>query len=121
MSRMRMWVRTMPFVLAALIASQAVAEGVDPKGEKELTALGQKIDKSSASANSEQVTRKIVDQWTGTQFRFAPGVTHDLTSADVQNLRNKRLGFGEISILLALSAKQTTQTPTPFYQIVAMR
>lgn len=122
MSRMRMWVRTMPFVLAALIASQAAAQGVDPKSEKELTALGQKIDKNSSSADSARVTSKLVDQWNGTQFQFAAGQNpRRLTADDVQNLRNKRLGFGEISILLALAAKQTTDNPKPFSQIVAMR
>src|SRR5215475_1895047 len=108
MSRMRMWVWTMPFVLAALIASQAVAQGVDPKSEKELRELGQKIDKNSSSADSGRVTSKIVDQWKGTQFQFAAGGNpRQLTGDDVQKLRQRRLGNGEISILLALAAKQT--------------
>lgn len=117
-----MW--AVPFVLAAsLIASQAAAQGVDAKGEKELTTLAQKIDTASASADSGRVTAKIVDQWTGTPFKFdAASAPRELTAQDVQNLRRQRLGYGEISILLALAAKQPdAATAKPLSEIVAMR
>lgn len=114
----------LPFALAAaLIASQAAAEEVDSKSVKELTAFGQKIDKVSASADSGRVTSKIVDQWKGTKFQFDPAsAPRELTAQDVQNLRQRRLGNGEISILLALAAKQPDPaTARPFFEIVARR
>jgi hypothetical protein len=108
MRQMSIWLRTVPLVLAAaLIVSQAAAQVVDPKGEKELSALGEKIDKASASADSGRVTGKIVEQWKRTPFKFdATSAPRELTAQDVQTLRQKRLGYGEISILLALAAKQ---------------
>src|SRR4029453_1614507 len=106
-----------------LIATPAAAQQVDVTGEKELTAHGQKIDEASASGDSKHVTDKIVDQWKGTQFKFAPADTtsRQLTSADVQNLRQRKLGYGEISILLALAAKQDGTSPKPVNEILAMR
>jgi len=104
--------RKILFILAAaLIASQAAAQGVTTKDDKDLTTLGQKIDKASSSGDSGRVTSKIVDQWKGTQFRFDPSSPpRELTAQDVQNLRQKKLGYGEISILLALTAKQPNAT-----------
>jgi hypothetical protein len=108
--------------LATLIATPAVALHVDPKGEKELTAAGQRVDKVSASAESGQVTGKIVDQWKGTQFTFDKGTTpRELTAKDVQDYRAKGLGYGEISILLALAAKQDGTSPKSVNEILAMR
>jgi hypothetical protein len=122
-------VRTSPIRLAALalatllIATPAAAQQVDVAGEKELTAHGQKIDKTSASADSKHVTDKIVEQWKGTQFKFdaADTTSRQLTAADVQNLRQRKLGYGEISILLALAAKQDGTSPKSVNEILAMR
>jgi hypothetical protein len=122
-------VRKSPIRLAALalatllIATPAAAQQVDVAGEKELTAHGQKIDKASASADSKHVTDKIVDQWKGTQFKFdaADTTSRQLTAADVQNLRQRKLGYGEISILLALAAKQDGTSPKSVNEILAMR
>ncbi|HEU4367148.1 MAG TPA: hypothetical protein VFV05_02835 [Methylomirabilota bacterium] len=110
-------------VAAALIAGQAAAEGVDAKAEKELTTAGHRIDKASASADAGRVTTKIVDQWKGTQFKFdATSAPRELTAQDVQDLRQKKLGYGEISLLLALTAKQPDPaTAKPVSEIVAMR
>ena len=106
----------------SLIAAPAVAQKVDPKGEKELTAAGQKVDKVSASAESGQVTGKIVDQWKATQFTFDKGTApRELTAKDVQDYRAKGLGYGEISILLAVSAKQEGTSPKSVNEILAMR
>jgi hypothetical protein len=120
----RAWIRILPFaVAAALFAGQAAAEGVDAKAEKELTTAGAKIDKASASADSGRVTTKIVDQWKGTQFKFdATSAPRELTAQDVQDLRQKKLGYGEISTLLALTAKQPDPaTAKPLSEVVAMR
>ncbi len=119
---MRLWF--MLFVLAAsLFARQAMAQAIDTNGEQELTTLGQKIDKASASADSGRVTAKIVDQWKGTQFKFdAASTPRELTAQDVQDLRQKRLGYGEISKLLALTAKQPDATTAKsLSEIVSMR
>jgi hypothetical protein len=106
-----------------LIATPAAAQQVDTTGEKELTAAGQKVDKASASADSKHVTDKIVDQWKGTQFKFdaADTTTRQLKAEDVQNLRQQKLGYGEISILLALAAKQDGTSPKSVNEILAMR
>jgi hypothetical protein len=105
-----------------LIATSAAAQQADVQGEKELTSHGQKIDTASTSADSGHVTGKIVDQWKGTQFTFEKGGTpRELTAKDVQDYRAKRLGYGEISILLALAAKQEGPNPKSVNEILAMR
>ena len=106
-----------------LIATPAATQQVDVTGEKEVTAHGQKIDEASASGDSKHVTDKIVDQWKGTQFKFdaADSTSRQLTAADVQNLRQRKLGYGEISILLALAAKQDGTSPKSVNEILAMR
>ena len=102
-----------------LAAGPAVAQ--EMKGETELTERGQKIDKVASTADSRHVTDRIVDEWKGTTFTFSAADSHQLTAADVQNLRQKGLGFGEISILLALAAKQTSTNPKSVNDILAMR
>src|SRR5437867_8978911 len=116
-------IRLVTLALATLlIATPAAAQQVDTKGEKELTAHGQKIDKASTSADSGHVTGKIVDQWKGTQFTFEKGGTsRELTAKDVQDYRAKGLGYGEISILLALASKQDGTSPKSVNEILAMR
>lgn len=118
-------IRLTALALAATLiaAAPASAQQVDTKGEKELTAHGQKVDKAGASADSSRVTGKIVDQWKGTQFKFdAANAPRDLTAQDVQNLRQQKLGYGEISILLALTAKQPDATTAKsLNEILAMR
>jgi len=105
-----------------LIATPAATQQVDVKDEKELTAHGQKIDKASTSADSGHVTGKIVDQWKGTQFTFEKGGTpRELKAEDVQGYRAQGLGYGEISILLALAAKQDGTSPKAVNEILAMR
>ncbi len=105
-----------------LLAGPSAAQDVDTKGEKELTTVGQKIDKTGAGADAGRVTTRIVDQWKGTQFKFDnTSAPRELTAQDVQDLRAKRLGFGEISILLALAAKQSSTNPKTVDQILAMR
>ena len=115
-----------PFVTLALvtllIATPAAAQQVDTKNEKELTAHGQKINKASASADAKHVTDKIVDQWKGTSFTFDKGGTpRQLTANDLQDYRAKGLGYGEISILLALAAKQDGTSPKSLNEILVMR
>ena len=120
----RTWILMLPFAVAAtLFVGQAAAEGVDAKAEKELTTTGARIDKASASADSGRVTTKIVDQWKGTQFKFdATSAPRELTAQDVQDLRQKKLGYGQISILLALTAKQPDPTTAKtLSEVVAMR
>lgn len=94
-----------------LIATPAAAQKIDTKGEKELTAHGHNVDKASAAADPSRVADHIVDQWRGTQFKFdAASQPRELTAQDVQNLRQQKLGYGEISILLALTAGQPDPT-----------
>jgi hypothetical protein len=122
-------VSTSPIRLATLalatllIATPAAAQQVDVASEKELTAHGQKIDKASASADSKHVTDKIVEQWKETEFKFnaADTTSRHLTAEDVQKLRQQKLGYGEISILLALAAKQDGTSPKSVNEILAMR
>ena len=122
-------VSTSPIRLATLalatllIATPAAAQQVDVASEKELTAHGQNIDKASASADSKHVTDKIVEQWKGTEFKFnaADTTSRHLTAEDVQKLRQQKLGYGEISILLALAAKQDGASPKSVNEILAMR
>ena len=109
--------------MIALVAGSAAAQTVDTKGDKELTQLTQKIDKSAADRDRGRVTSKIVDEWKGTQFKFDPNsAPRELTAQDVHDLRAKKLGFGEISTLLALTAKQpNSATAKSVNEILAMR
>ena len=109
--------------MIVLVAGSAAAQTVDTKGDKELTQLTQKIDKSAADRDGGRVTSKIVDEWKGTQFKFDPNsAPRELTAQDVQDLRAKKLGFGEISTLLALTAKQpNSATAKSVNEILAMR
>jgi len=110
-------------LIIGLVAGQAAAQDVDAKGDKELTQLTQKIDKSAANRDGGRVTSKIVDEWKGTKFKFDPNSTpRELTAQDVQDLRAKKLGYGEISTLLALTAKQSNSaTAKSVSEILAMR
>ena len=109
-------------VAGALIASPALGQDVDTKREKELTTVGQNIDETAKGADSGRVTTRLVDEWKGTKFQFEAGSQpRALTTQDVQTLRAKGLGFGEISILLALAAKQSSTNPKTVDQILAMR
>jgi hypothetical protein len=112
-------------LVIGLVAGQAAAQDVDAKGDKELTQLTHKIDKSAADRDGGRVTSKIVDEWKGTKFRFdanANSVPRELTAQDVRDLRAKKLGYGEISILLALTAKQpNAATAKSLNEILAMR
>ena len=100
-------------LMLALIVSQAAAQDVDAKGDKEL----------GTDSDAGRVTSRIVDEWKGTTFKFDANSTPSaLTAQDVQNLRAKRLGYGEISILLALTAKQPdSATAKSLNDILAMR
>jgi len=110
-------------LMIGLVAGQVAAQDVDAKGDKELTQLTQKIDKSAADRDGGRVTSKIVDEWKGTKFKFDPNsAPRELTTQDVQDLRAKKLGYGEISILLALTAKQpNSATAKSVSEILAMR
>ena len=112
-----------PALLAGmLIAGPAAGQAVDTKGEKELTTVGQRIDKTAASADGGRVTTRLVDEWKGTKFQFEAGSPpRAFTAQDVRDLRAKGLGFGEISTLLALTAKQTSAHPKSLDEILAMR
>jgi hypothetical protein len=110
-------------LMIGLVAGPAAAQDVDAKGDKELTQLTQKIDKSAADRDGGRVTSKIVDEWKGTKFKFdANSAPRELTAQDVRDLRAKKLGYGEISILLALTAKQpNAATAKSLNEILAMR
>ena len=110
-------------LMIAPVAGPAAAQTVDTKGDKELTQLTQNIDKGAANRDGGRVTAKIVDEWKGTKFKFdANSAPRALTAQDVQDLRAKKLGYGEISILLALTAKQpNAATAKSVSEILAMR
>jgi hypothetical protein len=102
---------------AALMAGPATGQDVDTKGDKELREQAQKIDKAADGANSGRVTPKIVGEFTGKTFDFGDGKgPRALTAQDVQNLRSKGLGFGEVTVLLAL-ANRTGQSPSTILQL----
>ncbi len=110
-------------LMASVMVAPATAQDVDAKGQKELTTLGQKIDKDATAGDAGRVTNRIVDEWKGTTFRFDAGSPpRAVTAQDVQDLRAKKLGFGEISILLAVTAKQpNAATAKSLNEILAMR
>jgi len=93
------------------------AAAQDAKGDKELTERAEKIDKAASRGDSGRVTAKMVDEWKGKTFDFGDGKgARALTAADVQNLRQTGLGYGETSILLAM-ANRTGQSPTAILQL----
>jgi hypothetical protein len=110
-------------LMIALVAGPTAAQTVDTKGDNELTQLTQNIDKGAANRDGGRVTAKIVDEWKGTKFKFdANSAPRALTAQDVQDLRAKKLGYGEISTLLALTAKQpNSATAKSMSEILAMR
>ncbi len=108
-------------LVIGVLGGVAVADQDEPNGAKELTERGQRIDKVASTADSRHVTDRIVDEWKGTTFKFSASDSHQLTAADIQSLRQKGLGFGEISTLLALAAKQTSTNPKSVNDILAMR
>ncbi len=97
--------------------------GQDSKDDRELAAQAQRIDKAAAPTDANRVTMRILDEWSGTQFKFdATSAPRPLTAQDIQDLRGKGLGFGEISILLALAAHQPNPaTAKPLNEILALR
>ena len=106
-----------PLLIAALMAGPVAGQDVDPKGDKELREQAQKIDQAADRADSGRVTPKIVGEFTGKTFDFGDGKgPRALTAQDVQTLRSKGLGFGEVTILLAL-ANRTGQSPSTILQL----
>lgn len=109
--------RAVALVLALLmttvVAGPAMGQDVDTKGENELREHAQKIDQAAGRADAKHVTTNIVEQWQGKTFDFGDGKgPHALTASDVQSLRQKGLGYGEISILLALANRTGQSTAT---------
>ena len=85
------------FPMIGLVAGHVAAQAVDTKGDKELSQFTQKIDKSAANRDGGRVTSKIVDEWNGAKFKFDPNsAPRELTAQDVQDLRAKKLGYGEM-------------------------
>jgi hypothetical protein len=111
-------VAPIPLILAAnLVAGPAAGQDVDTKGENELREQAQRVDKAAGRADAKHVTAKIVDEFKGKTFDFGDGKgARALTVADVQSFRQKGLGYGEISILLAL-ASRTGQSPNAILQM----
>ena len=106
-----------PILMAALIAGPASGQAVDAKGDKELRKQAEKINEAAGRADSAKVTANIVGEFNGKTFDFADGKgPRALTTQDVQNLRSQGLGYGEISILLAL-ANRSGQTPSTIVQL----
>ena len=128
MGKMKTYFRALllvPLVLAlALIAGRAAGEELDAKGEKELGELGQKVDTTADRAAPDKVVDKIAVQFCGDKFacdnKFVQcgtsplGTLKTLNSQQLESLvktlrtgspGTKGLGFGEISIALALAEK----------------
>lgn len=107
----------------ALIAASVSAQQVEVSVEKQqMLAAGQTIDANAAQVGSSRATSKIVEQWQGTTFTFDKGdAPRELTAQDVQDYRAKGLGYGGISILLALAANQDGTDPRSVNEILAMR
>lgn len=122
---MRRWLTVMLAVALAmgLGAGPALGQESTAKADKELTMEGRKIDKAAAGADEGRVMSRIVEEWQGTKFKFdATSDPRPLTAQDVQDLRAKGLGYGEISILLGLTANQPNpDTAKPLNEVLALR
>ena len=109
-------------IVLALILMAGPVWAQDAEGERQLIATGKRVDQSAARSYQGRVTAKIVEQWKGTQFTFANGATpRELTAQDVQEYRNKGLGYGNVSILLAMAANQSGPRARSVNEILAMR
>ncbi len=109
-------------IALALTVMAGPAWGLDAENERQLIAAGQRVDQSAAGTNQGRVTARIVEQWKGTTFTFANGgKPHELTAQDVEEYRGKGLGYGNVSILLALAAKQHGRRLRSVNDILAMR
>jgi len=124
---MRKYLKAMSLIMLVLAVTLmgGLAWGAEPfgKADKHLATLGQKIDRATAPADSSRVTARIVDEWSSTKFTFdANSAPRSLTVQDVENLRAKGLGYGEISILLGLTANQPNPlTAKSLNEILALR
>lgn len=109
-------------IVLALILMAGPVWAQDAESERQLVAAGKQVDQSAAGTYQGRITAKLVDQWKGTQFTFANGATpRELTAQDVQEYRNKGLGYGNLAILLAMAAKQSGPRARSVNEILAMR
>lgn len=107
--------------LGLAVAAPAVAQAVE-KDEQAMTKEAQKIDASTNRADATRVSRRIAEEFATVKVKSSatdPG--RPLTVEDVQNLRSKRLGYGEITILLALYSHQSGTTFKSIDEILAMK
>ncbi len=106
-----------------LIGAPISARPAEVSVEKQqLLAAGQTVDANAAEVGSGRATSKLVEQWQGTTFTFDKGdQPRELTAEAVQYYRAQGLGYGGISILLALAANQDGTDPKSVNEILAMR
>ncbi|MBI3077107.1 MAG: hypothetical protein HYY85_09025 [Deltaproteobacteria bacterium] len=122
---MRLWLKAMPLVALLLTAAWlgGPAWGAQrlTRADRALIAQNQTID--TASAEASRMAGRLADEWRGTPFRFdATTNPRPLTAQDVETLRAQGLGYGEIDILLTLTANQPNPaTAKPLNDVLALR
>lgn len=120
-------VKAMPLIMLVLtvVCMEGLVWAAEPFGtaNKHLTALGQKIDRAAAPVDSSRVTARIVDEWSGTTLTFdVTSAPRSLTVQDVANLRAQGMGYGDIAILLGLTANQRPpRTAKSLHEVLALR
>ena len=113
------------FLIVALMLGAAVPAGAQKPAETD-TQLGKEareIDASASRADAARVSRRIAEEFSTVQVKSSATDPNarPLTLQDVQTLRSKGLGYGEITILLALYARQSSVTFSTIDQIREMK
>ena len=100
------------FPMIGLVAGHVAAQAVDTKGDKELSQLTQKIDKSAANRDGGRVTSKIVDEWKGTKFKFDPNsAPRELTAQDrARSPRQEARVRGDVTIPIRIPERLRAPT-----------
>lgn len=118
----RSWLGGLLMLVALVLGAAAPTAAQEKKDDPGLTKEAQQIDASATRADAARVSRRIAEEFANVQVKSSasdPG--RPLTVGDVQNLRSKGLGYGEITILLSLYAHQSGTEFKSIDQILALR
>lgn len=116
------WLVGLLMVAALGLAVAAPTAAQEQKDDPALTKEAKRIDASASRADATRVSRRIAEEFATVKVKSSatdPG--RPLTVQDVQNLRSKGLGYGEITILLALYSHQSGTTFQSIDEILAMK
>jgi len=108
-------------VLAVGMSAPAVAQDLQ-KDARALTKDAKDIDRSAKRANSSHAADRLAAEFSSVSVKSSasdPG--HPLTSADVQALRDKGLGYGEVAGVLSLYSHQSGSTFYTLDEIAGMK